>query len=32
MTLRAINPLVMRELERPVTAFARIGDQTRFFG
>ncbi len=32
MTLRALNPRVTHELERPITALARIGDQTKFFG
>ena len=32
MTLHAINPRVMRELERPVTVLGRIGDQTLFYG
>jgi len=32
MTVRAINPRLKRELERPISSFARIGDQTRFFG
>jgi len=32
MTPRAINPRVVRELERPVTVLRRIGDQTQFYG
>ena len=32
MTQHAINPRVMRELERPVTVLGRIGDQTLFYG
>jgi phospholipid/cholesterol/gamma-HCH transport system permease protein len=32
MTLRAINPRVKHELERPITSLARIGDRTKFFG
>ena len=32
MTPRAINPRVVRELERPVTVLGRIGDQTLFYG
>ena len=32
MTLRARNPRVIRELERPITTLGRIGDQTMFYG
>jgi phospholipid/cholesterol/gamma-HCH transport system permease protein len=32
LEVRAIHPRVKRELERPITSLARIGDQTRFFG
>ncbi len=32
MTLRALNPRLVRELERPITTLGRIGDQTMFYG
>lgn len=32
MTLRARNPRVIRELERPIATLGRIGDQTTFYG
>jgi phospholipid/cholesterol/gamma-HCH transport system permease protein len=32
VTLRARNPRVIRELERPITTLGRIGDQTMFYG
>ena len=32
MTLRARNPRVIRELERPIAALGRIGDQATFYG
>jgi phospholipid/cholesterol/gamma-HCH transport system permease protein len=32
VTLRAHNPRVFRELERPITTLGRIGDQTVFYG
>jgi len=32
MTLRARNPRLIRELERPITTLGRIGDQTMFYG
>ena len=32
MTLRAANPRVIRELERPITILGRIGDQATFYG
>jgi phospholipid/cholesterol/gamma-HCH transport system permease protein len=32
VTLRALNPRVFRELERPITTFGRIGDQAMFYG
>lgn len=32
MTLRARNPRVTRELERPIATLGRIGDQTTFYG
>ncbi|HUO37272.1 MAG TPA: ABC transporter permease [Mycobacterium sp.] len=32
MTLRATNPRLVRELERPVTVLGRIGDQVMFYG
>ncbi|MCP9270950.1 MlaE family ABC transporter permease [Mycolicibacterium arenosum] len=31
MTLRAVNPRLIRELERPVTVLGRIGDMAVFF-
>ena len=31
MTLRTLNPRLARELERPITAMGRIGDQTLFY-
>ncbi|HTY31104.1 ABC transporter permease [Mycobacterium sp.] len=32
MTLRALNPRLVRELERPITTLGGIGDQTTFYG
>ena len=32
MTLRALNPRLVRELELPITTLGRIGDQTTFYG
>jgi phospholipid/cholesterol/gamma-HCH transport system permease protein len=32
VTLRARNPRVTRELERPIATLGRIGDQTTFYG
>jgi phospholipid/cholesterol/gamma-HCH transport system permease protein len=32
VTLRARNPRVIRELERPIATLGRIGDQTTFYG
>lgn len=32
MTLRAANPRLIRELERPVSILGRIGDQAVFYG
>jgi phospholipid/cholesterol/gamma-HCH transport system permease protein len=31
VTLRTLNPRLARELERPITAMGRIGDQTLFY-
>jgi len=32
VTLRALNPRVFRELERPITTLGQIGEQTTFYG
>ncbi len=32
MTLRALNPRLFRELDRPIIALGRIGDQAMFYG
>jgi len=32
VTLRALNPRLVRELERPITTLGGIGDQTTFYG